>query len=64
MVFQMRGIPIPWHLVRKGCRFYYALNPGVVLRMRNSDQQLEHKEGIEKAVPGKVFSRQWRVKVF
>ena len=30
----------------------------------HSDQQLEHKEGIEKAVPGKVFSRQWRVKVF
>ncbi len=30
----------------------------------NSDQQLEHKEGIEKTTPGKVFSRQWRVKVF
>jgi galactose mutarotase-like enzyme len=30
----------------------------------NSDQQLEHKEGIERAIPGKVFSRQWRVKVF
>ncbi|HEY4936232.1 MAG TPA: aldose 1-epimerase family protein [Puia sp.] len=30
----------------------------------NSDQQLEHKEGIEKTAPGKVFSRQWRVKVF
>jgi galactose mutarotase-like enzyme len=29
-----------------------------------SDQQLEHKEGIEKAVPGKVFSRLWRVKLF
>ena len=30
----------------------------------NSDQQLEHKEGIEKCAPGKIFSRQWRVKVF
>ncbi len=30
----------------------------------NSDQQLERKEGIEKAIPGKPFSRQWRVKVF
>ena len=30
----------------------------------NADQQLEHKEGIEKAVSGKVFSRQWRVKLF
>jgi galactose mutarotase-like enzyme len=30
----------------------------------NSDQQLEHKEGIEKTAPGKVFSRQWRVKFF
>ncbi len=30
----------------------------------NSDQQLEHKEGMEKTAPGKVFSRQWRVKVF
>jgi galactose mutarotase-like enzyme len=30
----------------------------------NSDQQLEHKEGIEKIAPGKVFSRQWRVQVF
>jgi galactose mutarotase-like enzyme len=30
----------------------------------NSDQQLERKEGIERAVPGKLFSRQWRVKVF
>jgi galactose mutarotase-like enzyme len=29
-----------------------------------TDQQLEHKEGIEKTAPGKVFSRQWRVKVF
>jgi galactose mutarotase-like enzyme len=29
-----------------------------------SDQQLEHKEGIEKIAPGKIFSRQWRVKVF
>jgi len=29
-----------------------------------SDQYLEHKEGIEKSAPGKVFSRQWRVKVF
>jgi galactose mutarotase-like enzyme len=30
----------------------------------NSIQQLELKEGIEKTAPGKVFSRQWRVKVF
>ena len=30
----------------------------------NTTQRLEHKEGIEKAVPDKVFSRQWRVKVF
>jgi galactose mutarotase-like enzyme len=30
----------------------------------NSDQQLEHKEGIEKMAPGKIFNRQWRVKVF
>lgn len=30
----------------------------------NSDQQLEHKEGIEKTAPGKTFSRQWRVKFF
>lgn len=30
----------------------------------NSNQQLEQKEGIERAVAGKVFSRQWRVKVF
>lgn len=29
-----------------------------------SDQQLEHKEGMEKIAPGKVFSRQWRVKFF
>ncbi len=29
-----------------------------------SDQQLEHKEGMEKTAPGKVFSRQWRVKFF
>jgi len=29
-----------------------------------SDRQLEHKEGIERAIPGKLFSRQWRVKVF
>jgi galactose mutarotase-like enzyme len=29
-----------------------------------SDQQLERKEGIERAVSGKPFSRQWRVKVF
>jgi galactose mutarotase-like enzyme len=29
-----------------------------------SDQQLEHKEGIEKIAPGKIFSRQWRAKVF
>jgi galactose mutarotase-like enzyme len=27
-----------------------------------SDQQFEHKEGLEKLAPGKVFSRQWRVK--
>jgi galactose mutarotase-like enzyme len=27
-----------------------------------SDQQLEHKEGIEKLASGKMFSRQWRVK--
>ncbi len=30
----------------------------------SSDQQLEHKEGIEKTVQGKVFSRQWRIKLF
>ena len=30
----------------------------------NSNQQLESKEGIEKSAPGKVFSRQWRVKFF
>jgi galactose mutarotase-like enzyme len=30
----------------------------------NSNQQLEQKEGIERAIPGKMFSRQWRVKVF
>jgi galactose mutarotase-like enzyme len=30
----------------------------------NSSQQLEQKEGIEKLTPGKIFSRQWRVKVF
>ncbi len=30
----------------------------------NSNQQLEAKEGIEKLSPGKVFSRQWRIKVF
>ena len=30
----------------------------------NSNQQLEQKEGIERAVAGKLFSRQWRVKVF
>jgi galactose mutarotase-like enzyme len=30
----------------------------------NSNQQLESKEGIEKISPGKVFSRQWRVKLF
>jgi galactose mutarotase-like enzyme len=30
----------------------------------DSDQQLEHKEGIEKTTAGKVFSRQWRVKIF
>jgi galactose mutarotase-like enzyme len=30
----------------------------------SSDQQLERKEGIEKAIPGKPFSRQWRVKFF
>jgi galactose mutarotase-like enzyme len=30
----------------------------------NSNQQLEQKEGIEKLSPGKVFSRQWRVKIF
>jgi galactose mutarotase-like enzyme len=30
----------------------------------NSNQQLDQKEGIERAVPGKVFSRQWRVKLF
>ncbi len=29
-----------------------------------SDQQLEHKEGIEKTAPGKIFNRQWRVKIF
>jgi galactose mutarotase-like enzyme len=30
----------------------------------NSNQQLEEKEGIERLGPGKVFSRQWRVKLF
>lgn len=30
----------------------------------DSNQQLEGKEGIEKSAPGKVFSRQWRVKLF
>lgn len=30
----------------------------------NSNQHLEQKEGIEKLTPGKIFSRQWRVKVF
>lgn len=30
----------------------------------SSDQQLERKEGIEKAIPGKPFSRLWRVKFF
>jgi galactose mutarotase-like enzyme len=30
----------------------------------NSDQQLEHKEGIEKTAAGKIFSRQWRIKLF
>jgi galactose mutarotase-like enzyme len=29
-----------------------------------SNQQLEEKEGIEKSAPGKIFSRQWRVKLF
>jgi galactose mutarotase-like enzyme len=29
-----------------------------------SNQQLEEKEGIERTMPGKMFSRQWRVKVF
>jgi galactose mutarotase-like enzyme len=30
----------------------------------DSNQQLEGKEGIEKLASGKVFSRQWRVKLF
>jgi len=30
----------------------------------NSNQQLEQKEGMEKMAPGKMFSRQWRVKVY
>jgi galactose mutarotase-like enzyme len=30
----------------------------------SSNQQLEQKEGIEKLAPGKIFSRQWRVKIF
>ena len=30
----------------------------------NSNQHLEQKEGIEKLAPGKIFSRQWRVKIF
>ena len=30
----------------------------------NSNQQLEQKEGIEKLSPGKLFSRQWRIKTF
>jgi galactose mutarotase-like enzyme len=30
----------------------------------NSNQQLELKEGIEKLGPGKIFSRQWHVKLF
>jgi galactose mutarotase-like enzyme len=29
-----------------------------------SNQQLENKEGIEKAVPGSTFSRLWRIKLF
>jgi galactose mutarotase-like enzyme len=29
----------------------------------NSIQQLENKEGIEKLSPGKVFNRQWRIKI-
>jgi len=30
----------------------------------NGNQQLEEKEGIEKLSPGKIFSRQWRIKTF
>jgi galactose mutarotase-like enzyme len=30
----------------------------------DSNQQMESKEGIEKSAPGKVFSRQWRIKLF
>jgi galactose mutarotase-like enzyme len=30
----------------------------------DSNQQLESKEGIEKAAPGSTFSRQWRIKIF
>jgi galactose mutarotase-like enzyme len=30
----------------------------------NSNQQLEQKEGIEKLSPGKLFSRQWNIKIF
>jgi len=30
----------------------------------NSSQILDHKEGIEKLMPGKTFNRQWRVKLF
>ena len=30
----------------------------------NSNQRLENKEGIEKASPGTMFSRQWRVRLF
>jgi galactose mutarotase-like enzyme len=30
----------------------------------SGNQKLEEKEGIEKSAPGKIFSRQWRVKFF
>ena len=30
----------------------------------NGNQQLEEKEGSEKLSPGKIFSRQWRIKTF
>jgi galactose mutarotase-like enzyme len=30
----------------------------------DSNQRLEYKEGIEKTASGKVFSRQWRIKLF
>ena len=43
----------------------FAWSPGVALPDSvNSNQLLESKEGIEKIASGKVFNRQWRVKLF